>query len=112
MKTDSLEQVTINSSKQWILVRGKDSTAPLIIHVQAGPGLPIIPEANAMEKLLHLEEDFLVAYWDQRNCGKSYNKETDPASINFSQLRDDLISCTKYLLKKFDKAKAIIIGYS
>ena len=45
----------VNGSEQWILVRGKSSDAPLIIHVQAGPGFPMIPEAHAMEKNLHLE---------------------------------------------------------
>ncbi len=112
MKINSLEKVMINHSEQWVLVRGKDSDAPLIIHVQAGPGFPMIPEANAMEKNLHLEADYLVAYWDQRACGKSYNKKTDPRTINFSQLADDIICCTKYLLDKYQKRKAIIAGYS
>ena len=110
--TNNLEKVTINSSEQWILVRGKSVNATLIIHVQAGPGLPIIPEANAMKKLLHLEDDYLVAYWDQRACGKSFNKNIDPKTINFSQLADDIISCTRYLVEKYKKDKAVIIGYS
>jgi hypothetical protein len=46
--------------------RGKSADAPLLIHVQAGPGLPMIPEAYTMEKQLHLENNFLVAYRDQR----------------------------------------------
>jgi pimeloyl-ACP methyl ester carboxylesterase len=112
MAIDSLEKVMINGSEQWILVRGKSSDAPLIIHVQAGPGFPMIPEAHAMEKNLRLEIDHLVAYWDQRACGKSFTKKTDPKTINFSQLTDDIICCTKYLLGKYRKEKAIIIGYS
>ena len=112
MPIDSLEKVMINGSAQWILVRGKSSEAPLIIHVQAGPGFPMIPEAHAMEKKLHLENDYLVAYWDQRACGKSYTKETDPTTINFSQLTDDVICCTKYLLGKYRKEKAVVVGYS
>jgi len=112
MKIDCLEKVGINDSEQWILVRGKSSEAPLIIHVQMGPGFPMIPEANAMEKNLHLETDYLVAYWDQRACGKSFDKKTDPKTINFSQLTDDIICCTKYLLEKYQKKKAVIAGYS
>jgi pimeloyl-ACP methyl ester carboxylesterase len=112
MKIDSLEKVVINGSEQWILVRGRSIEASLIIHVQAGPGCPIIPEAHTMEKNLHLEKDYLVAYWDQRACGKSFDKNTDPKTINFSQLTDDLICCTKYLLEKYRKKKAIISGYS
>jgi len=111
MKTNSLEKVTINDSEQWLLVRGK-SDGPLIIQVQAGPGFPMIPEAGTMEKKMHLESDYLVAYWDQRGCGKSFSKETDPRTIHLSQLADDVLVCTKYLLRKYQKRKAIIIGYS
>jgi pimeloyl-ACP methyl ester carboxylesterase len=112
MTINNLERVNLNNSEQWLLVRGKRADAPLIIHVQAGPGFPMIPEANAMTNLLHLENDFLVAYWDQRGCGKSFHKNMDPATINFAQLTADVIACTQYLLKKYKKDKAIIIGYS
>ena len=59
MKIDSLEKVTINGSGQWLLIRGENPNAPLILQVQAGPGFPIIPEASAIEKRLHLEENYL-----------------------------------------------------
>jgi pimeloyl-ACP methyl ester carboxylesterase len=108
----NLEKVNINNSLQWILVRGKRLDTPLIIHVQGGPGLPMISEANAIEKLLHLENDYLVTYWDQRACGKSFNKNIDPKTINLSQLTDDVIACTQYLLRKYKKDKAILAGYS
>jgi pimeloyl-ACP methyl ester carboxylesterase len=107
-----LEKININDSFQWVLVRGKDIDAPLLIHVQAGPGLPIISEADAIEKKLHLENNFLVAYWDQRGCGKSFSKDILPETINLAQMADDIIACTRHLLKKYNKQKAIIIGYS
>lgn len=107
-----LEKININNSSQWVLVRGKNIDAPLLIHVQQGPGLPMISEANEMEKNLHLENNFLVAYWDQRGCGKSFSKNILPETINLEQMADDLITCTKYLLTKYNKNKAIIAGYS
>ena len=106
------EKIEVNDSYQWVLVRGKNTDAPLLIHVQAGPGLPMISEADKMEKLLHLEEHFLVAYWDQRGCGLSYNKNIPAESINLAQMADDIIACTKLLLKKYNKSKAVIAGYS
>jgi pimeloyl-ACP methyl ester carboxylesterase len=112
MKINKLEKVKINDSWQWVLVRGKNIDAPLLLHVQAGPGLPIIPEADTIEKLLHLEDHFLVAYWDQRGCGKSFDKSINPKTINISQLTDDVIECTRYLLKEYNKDKAILSGYS
>jgi pimeloyl-ACP methyl ester carboxylesterase len=107
-----LEKININNSSQWVLVRGKRIDAPLLIHVQQGPGVPMISEANEMEKRLHLERDFLVAYWDQRGCGKSFSNDIRPETINLSQMADDVIACTKYLLKKYNKDKAILVGYS
>ncbi|HET6999982.1 MAG TPA: alpha/beta hydrolase, partial [Puia sp.] len=69
-------------------------------------------EANKMEKLLHLENHFLVAYWDQRGCGLSFAKNISPGSISLSQMADDTITCTKLLLKKYNKSRAVIVGYS
>ncbi|GHN01974.1 putative aminopeptidase YbaC [Cytophagales bacterium WSM2-2] len=112
MSISNLEKLNINNSTQWVLVRGKNSDSPLLIHVQAGPGFPMIAEANAMEKNLHLENDFIVAYWDQRGCGLSYNKSIPAETITFDQMRDDLIECTKQLLKKYNKSKAVLVGYS
>jgi len=112
MQINHLLKVKINDSEQWILVRGKNADNPLIIHVQAGPGLPMIPEAASLEKMLQFENSYLVAYWDQRACGKSYSRNIDAKTINLSQLTDDVLECTKYLLKRYNKDKAILIGYS
>jgi len=107
-----LEEITINNSLQWVLVRGKNLNAPLLIHVQQGPGLPMIPEAGETERKLHLEDNFMVAYWDQRGCGKSFSESTLPETINLGQMADDLIAVTTHLLAKYNKSKAVIIGYS
>ncbi len=107
-----LEKLQINGSEQWVLVRGKSRNAPLLIHVQAGPGLPMISEADTMEKNLHLEESFLVVYWDQRGCGKSFSKDILPETITLQQMTDDLIACTRHLLNKYNQRKAVLAGYS
>ena len=107
-----LKKIPVNNSGQWILVRGKDNNSPLILQVQAGPGLPMIPEANTMQRLLKWENNFLVAYWDQRGCGKSFNKHESADNLNFNQLAEDIISCAKFLSKEFNKDKVILVGYS
>jgi pimeloyl-ACP methyl ester carboxylesterase len=108
----SFDKIQINGSTQCVLVRGKNADAPLLIQIQAGPGLPMISEANKMEKLLHLENHFLVAYWDQRGCGLSFSKDISPESINLAQMADDIISCTQFLLQKYQKNQAVLLGYS
>lgn len=111
-KVDILEKISINDNEQWVLIRGENNNSPLMIHIQAGPGLPMIPEANQMGKLLGFEKEYLVVYWDQRGCGKSFDKNINPKTITLSQMSDDIIECTKYLLKKYNKDKAILVGYS
>lgn len=111
MQISILEKVSINDSNQWLLTRG-NADKPLILQIQAGPGLPMISEADTLQKLLHLEDDFLVAYWDQRGCGKSFDKKENSAHINLEQLTDDVISCARYLLKRYGKQKLHLVGYS
>jgi pimeloyl-ACP methyl ester carboxylesterase len=74
--------------------------------------MPIICEADKMQRLFCLEKDFTVAYWDQRACGKSFDKSVESSTINLAQLADDLIACSKYLTSKYNKEKIILIGYS
>jgi pimeloyl-ACP methyl ester carboxylesterase len=107
-----LEKMNINGSTQWVLIKGKNINAPLLIHVQAGPGLPIISEAAEMERLLRLENHYLVAYWDQRGCGLSYDKAALPETFTLEQMADDIIACTKFLLNKYNQHKAVLVGYS
>jgi len=112
MSISNLEKLSINNSTQWVLVRGRNKDNPMLIHVQAGPGFPMIPEANDMEKNLDLEKDFLVAYWDQRGCGLSYSEDLPSQTINLAQMTNDLIECTKQLTEKYKKSTAVIVGYS
>jgi pimeloyl-ACP methyl ester carboxylesterase len=72
-KVDSLEPLDIGGTKQWVLLRGANRHNPVLLVVQAGPGFPMIHEARAFERELHLERDFIVAYWDQRGTGKSFD---------------------------------------
>ena len=112
MAINKIHKVSINNSKQWLLVRGKNADAPLILQVQAGPGLPHICYANAMQQNLGWENDFIVTYWDQRGCGKSYKSSLAPDSISLQQTIDDIIECSRFLLKTYKKEQIILIGFS
>lgn len=111
-KIDTLMRIPVNNSVQWVRIRGNNGKAPLLLHVQAGPGLPIIPESETMERLFHLEEHYLVAYWDQRGCGKSYSSGVDADTISLHQLSKDLISCSEQLLHRYGKQRLTVVGYS
>ena len=70
MEIDRREPVQLGESRQWIRIRAANARNPLLLLVQMGPGLPMINEAPAFGRLLSLEDNFTVIYWDQRGCGR------------------------------------------
>jgi pimeloyl-ACP methyl ester carboxylesterase len=80
---DKLEAVHLGGTTQWIRVRGRDVSNPVLLLMQLGPGLPIINEVRRFEQQLRLEDAFTVVYWDQRGTGLSlrdrHARELTPA---------------------------------
>src|SRR3954454_21962588 len=73
---DRMIALDVNGSRQRIrLCAATDGRPPLLV-VQAGPGLPLLNEVRKYQRLLDLEREFLVAYWDQRGCGDAPARET------------------------------------
>src|SRR5215469_3624748 len=71
MDIDVREPVQLGGSTQWIRIRAASSGNPVLLLVQMGPGLPMINQAQTFGRVLSLEDDFTVIYWDQRGCGLS-----------------------------------------
>src|SRR5690242_13139038 len=84
-----LERIRLGGIEQWIRIQGKDTSNPVLLLIQQGPGLPLVNEAADDHKLWHLEEDFVVVYWDQRACGKSFRSSISPESMTLEQLITD-----------------------
>ena len=72
---DSLESFSIGGAEQWVLLRGNLDTRRVLLIVQQGPGLPLIQDARAFERQLHLESEGVVVYWDQRSRSR-YSSRT------------------------------------
>src|ERR1700679_3095569 len=73
---------------QWVLLRGNPLAGRVLLIVQQGPGLPLIHEADAIERRLRMEPHVLVAYWDQRGTGRSCG--ADVATLDLAQLVSDV----------------------
>src|SRR4029077_10503076 len=67
---------------------------PLLV-VQGGPGLPLLHEVAKFQRLLNLETDFLVGYWEQRGCGNTSQDEAQRVSL--PQQVDDLRTVLRWL---------------
>lgn len=104
-----LKQVTVNGHKEWVSIRGKDKSAPVLLFLAGGPGGTQM--ATTRHELTKLEDTFVVVNWDQPGSGKSYDcmKQND---ITIQTYIDDGISLTEYLREQFGQNKIYLVGES
>jgi pimeloyl-ACP methyl ester carboxylesterase len=100
----------INGVSQRLLIRGKNKSNPVLLHIHGGPGSPDYP---FMEKGNFVLDDlFTVCYWEQRGTGGSYSDDIPKETMTLEQIVNDGIEVTKYLRNKFVKEKIYIQGHS
>jgi pimeloyl-ACP methyl ester carboxylesterase len=110
MAIASLEQIELGGDKQWVLIRGRNRTAPIVLFLHAGPGMPMMYLAYAFQR--SLENDFLTVQWDRRGAGKTYSPDTDVAKMRVSQEVADSIELMEKLRARFGTNKIILVGHS
>jgi pimeloyl-ACP methyl ester carboxylesterase len=111
---DSLEAVQLGGITQWIRVRGTDRSSPVLLLMQQGPGLPIINEVRTFERLVGLERDFTVVYWDQRGTGlsaPSLRRSANRFEISAARMVDDAVLMLDLLHARFG-SKILVVGFS
>jgi pimeloyl-ACP methyl ester carboxylesterase len=114
MKIDTLESVQLGGIPQRIRIRTADTANPVLLLMQQGPGLPIINEVRRFERLLRLEDDFTVVYWDQRGTGLSalpLRKRSAGFEISTRLMVDDAVALLELLRDRFGR-KTFIAGFS
>lgn len=102
--------MSVNGDQHYVLLRGLDRSAPLLIYLHGGPGftgMPFVRHHNS-----ELENHFLMVYWDQRATGKSFNRSIDPASLNMELFINDLDDLVDQLRVEFSQAKVNLVGHS
>lgn len=106
---DRTTTLDINGSSQRIRVCAAREGLPPLLVVQAGPALPVLHELAKFQRLLNLEQDFLVGYWEQRGCGDAPRKDANSAS--WRQQIDDLRSVLTWFHGE-TKQGVIMLGIS
>lgn len=77
----------INGSKQGMFIKSKNLDNPIILYLHGG-----LPDYFLTEKYpTHLEDNFTMVWWEQRNCGISYNPNSSKNTTTLEQLVDDTI---------------------
>jgi pimeloyl-ACP methyl ester carboxylesterase len=111
MEVDRREPVQLGESTQWIRIRAANARNPLLLLVQLGPGLPMINEARTFGRLLSLEDDFTVIYWDQRGCGRSLRSTDATRDLSVQAMVSDTERLLAMLCDRFD-TPAVVAGFS
>ena len=102
--------VELGGVKQFVLLRGKDRSKPVLLYLHGGPGSP---ETGWM-RYFHswLEDYFVVALWEQRGSGKSFRYQNTNEELNPRQIVDDGVELAQYLKKRFGQKKIFLMGTS
>ena len=104
-----LTTAVIGGKAQAIMIRGRSTSLPVLLHLAGGPGGT---DVGAMRLDTGLEQHFVVATWDQRGSGKSYPAFDPAATLTLEQVVADTIEVTEYLAARFGLERIYIAGQS
>ncbi|HUJ27951.1 MAG TPA: alpha/beta hydrolase [Myxococcales bacterium] len=103
-----LEQVPVNGTRQWVLIRAENPANPVVLFVHGGPGAAQLTLNRVNTRAL--EKRFTVVNWDQRRAGKSFAAPEAPAGID--TYVDDIIDLSAYLAQRFHQKRVLLVGHS
>src|SRR4029078_6113072 len=104
-----LEQVPVNDTRQWVLIRSEDVANPVVLFVHGGPGTS---QLTLMRKNTQpLERYFTVVNWDQRRARKSF-AAGGREEMTMGAFVDDLIALSSDLARRFHKNRISLVGHS
>ncbi|MFZ6657430.1 alpha/beta fold hydrolase [Undibacterium sp. TJN19] len=104
--------VDIGGISQWVTIKGKHCSNPVILIVHGGPGNTMSPYASAIYGAW--EKDYTLVQWDQRGAGKTFgkNKPGEETPLTIAQMADDGVALAAYLTQHLGKKKIILTGSS
>ncbi len=106
----ALEPVTLGGCEQWILVRSRDVSHPVVLFLHGGPGTSQLTTNRRATR--DLEQHFTVVNWDQRGAGKSYAAIADTGRMTVGQFVEDTVELVRLLLERFHQDRLVLVGHS
>ena len=102
--------IDLNGTKQWISIYGEDKDNPVLLYLHGGPGSSTSAYDYAFTR--KWADVYTVVTWDQRNCGKSYDKEQNETALTYDLMMNDGKAVTEYVLHYLGKDKLTLLGHS
>jgi pimeloyl-ACP methyl ester carboxylesterase len=104
-----LTSATIGGHEQALMIRGRSTDLPVLLHLAGGPGGTDI---GAMRLDTGLEQRFVVVTWDQRGSGKSYPAFDPAETLTLEQVVADTIELSEVLAARFGRERIYLAGQS
>ncbi|MFO0780164.1 MAG: alpha/beta hydrolase [Nitrospira sp.] len=108
--TQQSEYLPVNGAQLYLQTRGEHRGAPVLLWLHGGPGgaeRPLFRYFNS-----DLERHFVVAYWDQRGAGRSFDSDADPHQLTVARHLADLDAVVDHLRQTLGQNKIILVGHS
>lgn len=107
---DTNEIITIGGIKQYIRIKGKDDSKPILLFLHGGPGSSLLHKSDHITG--KLQQHFIVVQWDQRETGETLGLNKSPQPLTLPLFYHDTHDLIDTLLKKFQRPKLYLAGYS
>jgi pimeloyl-ACP methyl ester carboxylesterase len=108
---DEGQFVEINGVEQWVTVRGRDPSSPVLLILHGGPGFPM---SFLAPMYADWEEKFTIVQWDQPSTGGTYlkNQGKDVGPLTIARYVRDGISVAEWSRKRLGVDKIVLLGTS
>ncbi|WP_350287221.1 alpha/beta hydrolase [uncultured Croceitalea sp.] len=112
--------VLIGDVPQWVTIKGKNCSNPIVLMVHGGPGNPLSMYHDSLFK--DFEENFTIVHWDQRGSGKTYLAQFEAEELTLDMITNNKLSVdllvkdglevSDYIRNRLGQEKIIISGSS
>jgi pimeloyl-ACP methyl ester carboxylesterase len=107
---DTSAIIAIGGIKQYIQIKGKDDSKPILLFLHGGPGGSLLRKTESITG--KLQQHFVVVQWDQRETGETLKLNRSSQPLTLSLFYNDTHDLIDTLLTKFQKPKLYLAGYS
>jgi pimeloyl-ACP methyl ester carboxylesterase len=102
--------VEIHGTRQGIILQSADPANPVLLFLHGGPGMPQF-FLNGTHPT-GLEQEFTVAWWEQRGAGLSFDPSVPPETMTMDQMIADTVAVADYLRDRFGQERIVLLGHS
>jgi pimeloyl-ACP methyl ester carboxylesterase len=107
---DTNEIFIIGGIRQYVQIKGKDDSKPILLILHGGPGGSLLQKTDQITG--NLQQHFVVVQWDQRETGQTLKLNKSSQPLTFGLFCNDTHELIDTLLRKFKKPKLYLAGYS